>query len=172
MLKRMDRPIYMCKRDSKDFFSLRGLGLIESSIVGKGNHSVNHVDKLKPRVEQVCKELGLQYSTEANAGRIYVNLTGGAAQMPSQFTQNGGGYQQNHGHQQHHGQQHGQQQYQGNSQYQGGQQYQQGGYPGQQQQPQTGGPQQNNQNDEMEAAVKKYLPKILRKIKNSCCTVM
>lgn len=53
------------------------------SIVGKGNHSANHVQKIKPRVEQVCQELGLQYATEENAGRMYVNLTGGAADMPS-----------------------------------------------------------------------------------------
>ncbi|KAI9923836.1 hypothetical protein AWENTII_010167 [Aspergillus wentii] len=52
-------------------------------IVGKGNHSANHVQKIKPRVEQVCQELGLQYATEENAGRMYVNLTGGAADMPS-----------------------------------------------------------------------------------------
>ncbi|KAL1977730.1 hypothetical protein VTN31DRAFT_589 [Thermomyces dupontii] len=46
-------------------------------IVGKGNHSVNHVQKLKPRVEQVCRDLGLRYHTEENAGRIFVDLTGG-----------------------------------------------------------------------------------------------
>lgn len=28
------------------------------SIVGKGNHSANHIQKLKPRVEQVCRDLG------------------------------------------------------------------------------------------------------------------
>lgn len=78
-------------------------------IVGKGNHSANHVQKLKPRVEQVCRELGLQYSTEENAGRIYVNLTGGSAEMPS------GGYPSQHqypGQQHHHQQPHHQQQQQ------------------------------------------------------------
>ncbi|KAJ5985903.1 hypothetical protein N7499_007808 [Penicillium canescens] len=75
-------------------------------IVGKGNHSAQHVQKIKPRVEQVCRELGLQYATEDNAGRIYVNLTGGEAIMPPY-----GGHQQGHqgshqypgqqGHQQH-----------------------------------------------------------------------
>lgn len=39
--------------------------------MGKGNHSTDHVQKLKPRVEQVCRELGLQYATEENSGRIY-----------------------------------------------------------------------------------------------------
>ncbi|ETN43668.1 uncharacterized protein HMPREF1541_02827 [Cyphellophora europaea CBS 101466] len=57
-------------------------------IVGKGNHSVGHVQKIKPRVEQVCRELGLQYQTEPNEGRMYINLQGGAAQPP----QHGGGY--------------------------------------------------------------------------------
>merc|ERR1711964_414026 len=57
-------------------------------IVGKGNHSANHVQKIKPRVEQVCRELGLQYQTEPNEGRMYINLQGGAAQPP----QHGGGY--------------------------------------------------------------------------------
>ncbi|KAF2725805.1 DUF1771-domain-containing protein [Polychaeton citri CBS 116435] len=53
-------------------------------IVGKGNHSPDHIQKLKPRVEQICRELGLQYNTEHNEGRIYVNLQGGNAppQMP------------------------------------------------------------------------------------------
>ncbi|KAA8621788.1 hypothetical protein PtrSN002B_001452 [Pyrenophora tritici-repentis] len=73
-------------------------------IVGKGNHSKNHVQKIKPRVEQVCRELGLQYRTEENEGRIFVNLQGG---------DHGGGQQhggQHHGGQQHGGQQHGGQQ--------------------------------------------------------------
>lgn len=49
--------------------------------------------------------MGLQYATEDNAGRVYVNLTGGAADMgavPSPYHQYPG--QQHHG-QQHHGQQ-------------------------------------------------------------------
>ncbi|KAI0382831.1 Smr domain protein [Hypomontagnella monticulosa] len=80
-------------------------------IVGKGNHSANHVQKIKPRVEQVCRELGLQYTTEDNAGRIYVNLQGGEAVMPPlphQPPAQHGGYdsypgQAHHGQQQHHG---------------------------------------------------------------------
>ncbi|KAL2869282.1 Smr domain-containing protein [Aspergillus lucknowensis] len=76
-------------------------------IVGKGNHSANHVQKIKPRVEQVCRELGLQYATEENEGRIYVNLTGGPANMGSKPSH---GHGQGHGgqypsHQQHHHQQ-------------------------------------------------------------------
>ncbi|KAF2102405.1 DUF1771-domain-containing protein [Rhizodiscina lignyota] len=71
-------------------------------IVGKGNHSYNHVQKIKPRVEQVCQELGLQYRTEHNEGRIYINLTGGPAE-PEQRPPTG---QQYHGGQQHGGQQH------------------------------------------------------------------
>lgn len=138
------------------------------SIVGKGNHSVNHVQKLKPRVERVCQELGLQYTTEENAGRIYVDLTGGPAHMPLQYTQHGTPHQQ-----QQQQQYYGQQPQYGQQQYQGGPQYQQGGYPGQQQQQHygTGGQQQNDPNAEIEAAVKKYLPRILRKLEG-CCTMM
>jgi len=67
-------------------------------IVGKGIHSAGHVQKIKPRVERICRELGLQYATEENAGRIYINLTGGEAVVPP--------YQQHHApHQQYPGQQ-------------------------------------------------------------------
>ncbi|KAG5292995.1 smr domain-containing protein [Histoplasma ohiense] len=65
-------------------------------IVGKGNHSVDHVQKIKPRVEQVCRNLGLQYATEDNAGRIYVNLTGGPAHMPATHPQQAPHQQQPH----------------------------------------------------------------------------
>lgn len=115
------------------------------SIVGKGNHSANHIQKIKPRVEQVCRELGLQYATEDNAGRIYVNLTGGEAVMPPSSGHQGGssgypghqqGYQQGH-QQQQHGQQQGQQ-----------------------------------QPDELEELAKKILPKVLRKLEKACCVVM
>ena len=59
-------------------------------IVGKGHHSAGGVQKIKPRVEQVCRELGLQYETEENAGRIYVNLQGGEARPPPPHHDDGG----------------------------------------------------------------------------------
>ncbi|PVI04706.1 DUF1771-domain-containing protein [Periconia macrospinosa] len=129
-------------------------------IVGKGNHSTGHVQKIKPRVEQVCRELGLHYQTEENEGRIFVNLQGGqVGQMPpppqapsyggTPGHNYGGGQQHHGGQQQHGGQQHGGQQH-------GGQQH--------------GGGQQNNQNDEIEEMVKKGLPKLLKALK--CCVVM
>lgn len=74
-----------------------------NSIVGKGIHSANHVQKIKPRVEKVCRDLGLQYATEENTGRVYVNLTGGAADLgavPSPYHHQYPG-QQHHGQQQH-----------------------------------------------------------------------
>jgi len=101
------------------------------------------VQKIKPRVERVCRELGLQYATEDNAGRIYVNLTGGEAVMPNypshQAPHHGGypGQQQGH-HQQH---QHQNQQ---------------------QQQPQ----------DEIEKVVNALLPRVMRKLEKACCVVM
>ncbi|KAJ6013525.1 hypothetical protein N7540_008116 [Penicillium herquei] len=115
-------------------------------IVGKGNHSANHVQKIKPRVEQVCQELGLQYATEENAGRMYVNLTGGEAVMP-QYPQHQASHQQYPGQQQ-------QQPYSGGYQ----QQHQQ------QQQPQ--------QQDEMEQVVNEVVPKLLQKLEKACCVVM
>jgi DNA-nicking Smr family endonuclease len=123
-------------------------------IVGKGNHSTNHVQKIKPRVEQVCRELGLQYRTEANEGRMYVDLTGGNVDHmpppPSGYAGYPGGQQ--HGGQQHGGQQHGGQQHHGGQQQHGGQH------------------QQQNQDDDIEQMVKKGLPKFLKKL--GCCTVM
>lgn len=69
-----------------------------------------------------------------------------------------------------------QQQGQHQGQHQGGYQGQpqQGGYPGGQQQQggYQGGNQQNNQNDELEKLAMKFLPKILKKLENACCSVM
>ncbi|MCJ1289561.1 hypothetical protein MMC34_001094 [Xylographa carneopallida] len=139
-------------------------------IVGKGNHSVDHIQKIKPRVEQVCQELGLQYVTEPNAGRMYINLTGGPAVMPAHS--GGGGHHQSQGQQYPPNGQYSQGGYpnQSQQQYPSNGQYAQGGYPAQQQQ-QYGNQGQNNQNEEIEAAVKKYLPRILRKL-GECCVVM
>ena len=120
-------------------------------IVGKGNHSPGHVQKIRPRVEQVCREEGLQFATEENAGRIYINLQGGQAIMPEDLkAHHGGGYHQGYGG--HGGQQH----YGGQGQNQQHQQHYQ----------------EHGQNAEIEKQVKKYLPKILRQLKRSCCTVM
>lgn len=63
-------------------------------IVGKGNHSPGHVQKIKPRVEKVCQELGLQYHTESNEGRIYIKLDGSAIEQSDHS--GWGGYQQHH----------------------------------------------------------------------------
>jgi hypothetical protein len=127
---------------------------------------VNHVQKIKPRVEQICQQLGLQYATEENEGRMYINLQGGAAVMPPMSSPHHG--KPHHGgQQQHHQQQHGG--YQQGGYQQGG--YQQGGYQGGHQQQGYGGQQQNNQEQEIEQAVVKMLPKLLRKL-SSCCTVM
>ena len=125
-------------------------------IVGKGNHSPGHVQKIKPRVEQVCREEGLQFATEENAGRVFINLQGGTAIMPEDLkAHHGGGYHAGYGGQHQYQQQHGHQQYHG-GQAHGHQQH----------------GQQHDQNAEIEKQVKKYLPKILRQIKRSCCTVM
>ena len=106
-------------------------------IVGKGNHSPGHIQKIKPKVEQICQELGLQYHTEHNEGRMFIDLTGG--QQHQQIPQYD--YQQHHQPQhQNYGQPHYETAYpMGNApqysyaQAAGGQQ---AGYPGAQQQPQ------------------------------------
>lgn len=129
-------------------------------IVGKGNHSKNHVQKIKPRVEQVCRDLGLQYATEENEGRMYVNLQGGRVDEmpPPPQGYGGGGYgypgQQQ---QQHHG-----------GQYQGGQHHGGQSHGGQHH---GGQHQQQQQGDEMEEMVKKGLPKLFKALKG-CCVVM
>lgn len=113
-------------------------------IVGKGNHSPGHVQKIKPRVEQVCRELGLQYRTEPNAGRMYIDLQGNNVDSMPHFE-----YPQHQPQHQNYGKPHYESAYpMGNMPNYGG------GYPGQQhqQQMQYGGqsgypgqPQQNMQ---------------------------
>ncbi|KAI5919942.1 Smr domain protein [Camillea tinctor] len=77
----LEQRIRQAQRQGQTHLHVVRLG--GNSIVGKGNHSANHVQKLKPRVERVCQELGLQYATEENAGRIYVDLQGGdVSEMP------------------------------------------------------------------------------------------
>ncbi|KAH9427166.1 hypothetical protein MCOR02_012407, partial [Pyricularia oryzae] len=48
----------------------------------RGTCTAGGVQKIKPRVEQVCRELGLDYATEANDGRIFVDLTGAKVGAP------------------------------------------------------------------------------------------
>ncbi len=157
MRSKMGRHIYMCKTpvSSAWYHSIIFHIMLTHelySIVGKGNHSANHIQKIKPRVEQICQQLGLQYSTEQNEGRIYINLQGGPAIMPSYpqppNQQHHGGYQSQQQQQGYGGQQQG---------YQGGQQQ----YVGQQQQ---------GNNDEVEKIVIKLLPRIFQKL--GCCVVM
>ncbi|GAW22353.1 hypothetical protein ANO14919_118900 [Xylariales sp. No.14919] len=114
-------------------------------IVGKGNHSVDHVQKLKPAIQDLCQNLGLQYATEENEGRIYVNLQGEEVTHMPPPPQHGG-------HGSHPPQHYSEQQ----PQYYSGQQQQQQQYSGQN---------QEEQYDEVE----KFLTKLFKKY---CCTVM
>lgn len=101
--------------------------------------------------------LGLQYSTEHNAGRIFVNLQGGPAQMPGHLISDSGAYS-HHNPSQH------------QPQYPGG--YQQHHAPHPQHGHQHQGNAGNADQEEIERVVKRYLPKVLRQLKRSCCTVM
>jgi hypothetical protein len=95
--------------------------------------------------------LGLQYATEENEGRMYINLQGGPATMPPQNSYQPGGQQGGFDNQPQHGGYPGNQQHSGN--YQGSQQ------------------QNNNQNEELEKLAMKFLPKLLKKL-DGCCVVM
>lgn len=117
------------------------------AIVGKGNHSTGHVQKIRPKVEELCRELGLRFREEENAGRIFINLQGGEPLGPGDHPSGGA----------HHGAQSG---YPGA--HHGGQQQQHGGHHGQQQQ----------QQDEIAEAVGRILPRVLRKLEKHCCIVM
>ncbi|CAK7568084.1 MAG: hypothetical protein SEPTF4163_006065 [Sporothrix epigloea] len=138
-------------------------------IVGRGNHSVNHVQKIKPAVEKLCSEMGLQYATEENEGRIYVNLQGGPVTgmppLPQQPSGHLGGYHGGSGgypaHQQgsYAGAAHGQQQpYQQQYQPQYQQQYQ--------------GQNSYNDNAQLEQQVEQAVVKCLPRLLKNCCTIM
>ncbi|KAI8949465.1 hypothetical protein F4801DRAFT_402809 [Xylaria longipes] len=99
-------------------------------IVGQGHHSVDHKQHIKPAIEALCENLGLEYETEENAGRIYVKL-------PPLMSQ-------------HDGYQHHPQQNNGNQQ-----QY----YPGQQQHHHGGQNQEEEQYEEIENFLKKLVNK-------------
>ncbi|CAK7269241.1 hypothetical protein SEPCBS119000_003469 [Sporothrix epigloea] len=136
-------------------------------IVGRGNHSINHVQKIKPAVEKLCSEMGLQYATEENEGRIYVNLQGGAVNgmppLPQQPSGHLGGY---------HGGSGGYPSDQQGS-YAGaahGQQYQQQYQP--QYQPQYQGQNNNNDNAQIEQQIEQAVVKCLPRLLKNCCTIM
>ncbi|KAK6834291.1 hypothetical protein PG987_008985 [Apiospora arundinis] len=137
-------------------------------IVGQGHHSAGHVQKIKPRVEQVCRELGLHYATEDNAGRIYVDLQGGeVGGMPPPPQKPSGGYAGGGGqsHQQpqpHHG---GQQQQHQQPQH-GGQQRPQ------EHRPQQGGGSHQQQQKPDDDAMDKLFGNVCRNLNKFCCSVM
>lgn len=124
-------------------------------IVGKGNHSPGHIQKIKPRVEQVCQELGLQYHTEPNEGRIYVNLSGGQVNMHD--VNSWQGYQSGHGYGQ------------GQQQHHGGQQQQHGGYQ-QQQQPQYHPPQHQQQQQQQGGGNADIVMKLFQFLRKCLCS--
>lgn len=124
-------------------------------IVGKGIHSPGHIQKIKPMVERICKEEGLQFQTERNEGRIYVDLKGGEAVMPSMQEWaggwQGGGYGGGWGGQ-------GQEQYQPHAQPQYAQQQQH------QQQP--------NHKTQEQMQLEQAEEKAVRSCIRACCVVM
>ncbi|KAK7935427.1 smr domain-containing protein [Apiospora marii] len=133
-------------------------------IVGQGHHSAGHVQKIKPRVEQVCRELGLHYATEDNAGRIYVDLQGGeVGAMPPPPQKPSGGQHAGKGGREH----------QKQPSHGGQQQPQHGGREQQQHRPQqsSGGHQQQEQKPD-DAAMDKLFGNVCRNLNKFCCAVM
>lgn len=136
-------------------------------IVGKGNHSVNHVQKLKPMVVELCEELRLGFNTEVeNQGRIDVNLQGHEIPHiplpPASYSGGGYGGGAHHGGQQ---QQHQQQQHHGQANH--GQQHPRP--PAQTGQPQE--QQEQQEEDSGEKLKKKIISKLTSKL-GDCCVVM
>ncbi|KAK8034757.1 SMR domain-containing protein [Apiospora rasikravindrae] len=138
-------------------------------IVGQGHHSAGHVQKIKPRVEQVCRELGLHYATEENAGRIYVDLQGGeVGGMPPPPQKPSGGYAGGGGSGGKHQPQHQQPQHGGQKQPQHGGQQQQ-----QQSRPQQGsGRQDRPEQRPDEDAMDKLFGNVCKNLNKFCCAVM
>ncbi|ORY76343.1 hypothetical protein BCR37DRAFT_340425, partial [Protomyces lactucae-debilis] len=60
-----EQRVMACKQRREDHLHI---------IVGRGNHSVNHIQKLKPAIEELCQRYGFEYSTEQNEGRIFVKF--------------------------------------------------------------------------------------------------
>ena len=119
-------------------------------IVGKGNHSVGGVMKIRPRVEKVCGELGLNWKQEQNAGVLFIDLTGGNANPENHQYQKP---QHQQGHQQQHS---------------GGQ----AGYPGHQQQPSHGGQHGAQHQQQEENAGADIVTMLLKKLEKACCVMM
>ena len=136
-------------------------------IVGKGIHSQNHLAKLRPAVEDLCRKRNFKYYVEENEGRILVKFGEGSGQLSQGEAQSFWDKLQNFG---------SQSGYPGSSQPQYPQPAsQQHHYQGQQQQYQGQQQQQyhrpNQNNDMVEEVVRKAAPVIFRKIR-SCCVIM
>ena len=142
-------------------------------IVGKGTPSPGHIQKIKPKVEDICRREGLNFHTEPNEGRIYVDLTGAPVDMGA--VHGWQGYQQN-----------AQDGYAGGTgpggpggysqptqfypeQYQNGQQTAGMGYDRPPKHHQQHGGQGQGQNDEVEKLARKFLPRILRYLQRLLC---
>lgn len=68
-----EQRIIACKQRREDHLHV---------IVGKGIHSVNHIQKIKPAIEELCRQHNFQYTTEHNEGRILVRFAPGEG-MPA-----------------------------------------------------------------------------------------
>jgi len=121
-------------------------------------HSQNHLDKLKPAIEQLCQQHQFKYYVEQNEGRILVQFGQGAGQLSQGEAASYWSNRPNYNVQQ------GPSQSQG---YQPQQQYQQPQQQFQYQESQG----QGNQGDVVEQIIKEAAPGIFKKLRQ-CCTIM
>ena len=68
------------------FLLLTGLLTGLYSIVGKGKHSKDKIQKLKPAVVKLCRKLKLQVLKQKNPGRVHISLTPPPPPPPPQPT--------------------------------------------------------------------------------------
>jgi hypothetical protein len=135
-------------------------------IVGKGIHSLNHIQKLRPAIEKLCQKHQFKYYVEENEGRILVKFGEGAGHLSQGEAQGFWDRLQNFA---------ASQGYPGQSQpqYQQPQQAHQQPHQGQQyhQQQQHHQNQGNQNGDLVEQVVKKAAPVVIRKL-NQCCIIL
>jgi hypothetical protein len=125
--------------------------------VGKGIHSLNHIAKLRPEIENLCRQHQFKYYIEENEGRIFVKFGEGAGQLSHSEVPSHWGNSQNFGTSQG---------YPGPSQPQPYQQPQQS-YQQQSQPP----PDQGGQTNDLEQVVQQAAPAIFKKL-GECCIIL
>jgi hypothetical protein len=143
--------------------------------VGKGIHSLNHIQKLRPAIEQLCQKHQFKYYIEENDGRILVKFGEGAGHLSQGEAQSFWDQLKNFGTPQGYAGQSQPVSYQQSQQSYQQQPYQQDQNQGQQQYHQNTQQANQNQNQNgdtvVEEVVRKAAPVVIKKL-NSCCIIL